>query len=99
MKGSCCEIDDSVAYYQGETKSGQKWTPAFIEYIDEEKCNGCGMCVKVCSRGVYEIQELNGRKISVAANACNCVGDGSCHMICKPNAIVCVPRKIEYGKI
>ncbi len=94
MKSCCCELDD-VAYYQGETKSGEKWTPAFIEYVDAEKCNGCGMCVKVCSRGVYEIQELNGKKISVAVNAGNCVGDGSCHMVCKPNAMVCVPRKIE----
>lgn len=65
MKSCCCELDD-VAYYQGQTKSGEKWTPAFIEYVDKEKCNGCGLCVKVCSRGVYEIQELNGRKISVA---------------------------------
>jgi len=66
---------------------------SFIEYIDKEKCNGCGMCVKVCSRGVYEIQELNGRKISVAVNAGNCVGDGSCHMVCRPNAIVCHRHK------
>ncbi len=93
MKDSCCcEIEDA-AYYQGETKSGEKWTPAFIEYIDKEKCTGCGMCVKVCSRGVYAIQELNGRKISVVVNAGNCVGDGSCHMVCKPKAMVCVPRR------
>ncbi len=99
MKSCCCEIDNAAAYYQGETKSGEKWTPAFIEYVDKEKCNGCGMCVKVCSRGVYEIRELNGEKISVAVNAGNCVGDGSCHKVCKPKAMVCVPRKIPYGKI
>lgn len=92
MKSCCCETNDAVVYYQGETKSGEKWTPAFIEYIDKEICNGCGMCVKVCSREVYEIQELNGRKISVPSNATNCVGDGSCHKVCKPNAIICKPR-------
>ncbi len=92
MKGCCCETDNA-AYYQGETKSGEKWTPAFIEYVDKEKCTGCGMCVKVCSRGVYELQELNGKKISVVVNAGNCVGDGSCHMVCKQNSIVCRPKR------
>jgi len=95
MKSCCSEISDAAAYYQGETRSGGKWIPAFIEYVDKEKCNGCGMCIKVCSRDVYDIQELNGRKISVVVNAGNCVGDGSCHMICKPKAMVCVPRKIK----
>ena len=94
MKSCCCEVDD-VTYYHGETKSGEKWIPAFIEYVDKEKCNGCRMCVNVCSRGVYEIQELNGRKISVAVNAGNCVGDGSCHMVCKQNAITCAPKKMN----
>jgi len=88
MKNCCSEISDAAEYYQGETKSGDKWTPGFIEYVDKEKCNGCGMCVKVCSRGVYEIQESNGRKISVAVNAGNCVGDGSCHMVCEPRKII-----------
>lgn len=32
MKG-CCEIKEG-SYYQGETKSGKKWTPAFVEYVD-----------------------------------------------------------------
>ena len=90
----CCEVDDGN-YYQGETKSGERWTPAFIEYIDKGKCTGRGMCVKSCSRCVYEIQELNGTKISVPVNPDNCVGDGSCHMVCKPEAIVCKPRKME----
>lgn len=94
MKSCCSELEDA-AYHQGETKSGEKWIPAFIEYVDKEKCNGCGMCVKVCSRAVYEIQESNGRKLSVPVNTDNCVGDGSCHMVCKPNAIVCAPRKLS----
>ncbi|MDD5474095.1 MAG: 4Fe-4S binding protein [Candidatus Methanoperedens sp.] len=93
MKSCCSELEDA-AYYQGETKSGEKWIPAFIEYVDKEKCNGCGMCVKVCSRGVYEIRESNGKKISVAVNPGNCVGDGSCHIVCKPNAIKCAPKKM-----
>lgn len=95
MKDSCCRgINDTAVYYQGETKSGEKWTPAFIEYVDKDICDGCGMCVKTCSRGIYEIQELNGRKISVIVNAGNCVGDGSCHKMCKPNAIMCTPRRL-----
>lgn len=94
MKNCCSEVDIGN-YYQGETKSGANWTPAFIEHVNKEICNGCGMCVKVCSRNVYKIQELNGKKISVPTNPGNCVGDGSCHMVCKTNAIVCAPRRIE----
>ncbi len=91
---SCCEIEEGE-YYQGETKSGRKWTPAFIEYVDTEKCTGCGMCVKVCSRGVYQLQQINGKNKSVPVAPDNCVGDGSCHMVCKPGAIICKPRKLE----
>ncbi len=90
---SCCEIEEG-SYYQGETKSGKKWTPAFIEYVDISKCTGCGMCVNICSRDVYELRESNGRKFSFPVNPGNCVGDGSCNRVCKANAIVCAPRRI-----
>lgn len=96
--GDCCNITDDGSYYQAETKAGKKWLPAFIEYIDADKCLGCGECVNVCSRGVYEIQEIDGRNIAVPVNSGNCVGDGSCHMVCKTNAIVCKPKK-KRGKI
>ncbi len=94
---SCCSKPDDGSYYQAETRSGIKWTPFFIKYVDADKCQGCGKCVKVCSRSVYEIQEVDGKKIAVPINAGNCVGDGSCHMVCKTNAIVCMPKK-KRGK-
>jgi NAD-dependent dihydropyrimidine dehydrogenase PreA subunit len=92
MENCCGKVVDGN-YYQAETKSGEKWTPAFIDHVDENKCAGCGMCVKVCSRNVYEILEIDNKKISVTINAGNCVGDGSCHMVCKSNAIICFPKK------
>jgi NAD-dependent dihydropyrimidine dehydrogenase PreA subunit len=95
---SCCGDPQEGDYYKAKTKSGKKWTPYFIEDVDAEKCLGCGNCVKVCSRDVYDIQEIGGKKISVPVNSDNCVGDGSCHMVCKPNAIVCLPRKTKSKK-
>ncbi len=95
--GNCCNIRDDGSYYKAETKAGEKWTPFFIEYVDPEKCLGCGKCVKVCSRGVYEMREANGQNIAVPVNAGNCVGDGSCHMACQQSAIVCKPRKNREG--
>lgn len=94
---NCCGKTDKGNYYRAETKAGKKWTPFFIEYVDTDRCLGCGRCVEVCSRGVYEAREIDGKKIVVPVNAGNCVGDGSCHMVCKTNAIVCMPKK-KHGK-
>ena len=93
MMSNCCSEPRDGNFYRARTKSGKKWTPHFIEFVDAGKCTGCGLCIKVCSRGVYEMQEINGKKVSVPVNAGNCVGDGSCHMVCKSNAIVCKPLK------
>ena len=87
----CCSEPRDGNFYRARTKSGKKWTPHFIEFVDAGKCAGCGLCTEVCSRGVYEMQEIDGKKISVPVNPGNCVGDGSCHMVCKTSAIVCQP--------
>jgi NAD-dependent dihydropyrimidine dehydrogenase PreA subunit len=89
----CCSEPRDGNFYQAKTKSSQNWTPHFIEFVDADKCSGCGLCVKVCSRGVYEMQEINGKNVSVPIKAGNCIGDCSCHMVCKSNAIVCQPLK------
>jgi Nif-specific ferredoxin III len=34
---------------------GKVWTPKFVEFIDQEKCIGCGRCYKVCGREVLEM--------------------------------------------
>lgn len=39
--------------------SGEVWTPAFVQHINEEKCIGCGRCFKVCPRGVLALVGIN----------------------------------------
>lgn len=46
--------------------SGERWTPAFVAAIDEEKCIGCGRCFKVCPRGVLALVGLDEEGARVA---------------------------------
>ena len=48
--------------------------------IDEEKCNGCGLCAKACHEGAIEI--INGKAKLVRENFCDGLGD------CLPNCPV-----------
>lgn len=69
------------------------WQTAFIDHIDELKCNGCGICVRVCPRRVLGMQESKGREIAVVINADNCIGDGSCTKVCEPKAMIYRPAR------
>ena len=51
--------------------------------LDKEKCNGCGMCVKVCP---HEVFELSGRKSHII-NRDYCMECGACAMNCPEDAI------------
>jgi NAD-dependent dihydropyrimidine dehydrogenase PreA subunit len=51
--------------------------------VDENACNGCGLCVKDCPMKVYELK--NG--LSVPVRAPNCMGCLSCHEICPAQAL------------
>ncbi len=75
-------------YSQSVKKPDEKSSPVFIDHIDEEKCTGCGVCVRVCPRRVLGMQESKGRDVAVVINAENCIGDGSCIKVCEPKAIV-----------
>jgi ferredoxin len=51
--------------------------------LDNEKCNGCGMCVKVCP---HEVFELSGRKSHIIRRD-YCMECGACAMNCTEGAI------------
>ena len=51
--------------------------------LDEEKCNGCGMCTKVCP---HEVFELSGGKARII-NRDYCMECGACALNCAVNAI------------
>lgn len=103
LSKACCdvlgnELDPNTNWYTALRKSGEQWVPAFVEYVDLERCVGCGLCAKVCVGGCYEMREVPEREVSVSikgkrrnfvvrrvavvVNSENCVGDCHCHLIC-----------------
>ena len=91
-------MDPGKKWYAARKASGELWIPAFVRYVDPEKCIGCGLCVKVCMGECYEIREVRPRKLAVAVNGRtkvvevrrqafvvrpgNCYGDCHCHKVC-----------------
>lgn len=59
-------------------------------HVLENKCNGCGRCVKVCQNNVLQV--LNGK--AKVINEKNCDGNGYCQTFCSNDAI----ELIERGK-
>ncbi len=58
-----------------------------VSVVDQDKCNGCGMCHNWCFRGpAISYEEVNGkRKATIDSNKCD--GCGLCPSLCPQNAI------------
>lgn len=52
-------------------------------HIDDELCDGCGLCISPCAEGALEIREGKARVISEAL----CDGAGFCLGICPTGAL------------
>jgi MinD superfamily P-loop ATPase len=57
--------------------------------IDEEKCNGCGLCVSVCRCGALVIEENRVKIVEVN----DCEWCTLCEMVC-PYGAICCPFEI-----
>jgi ferredoxin len=62
-----------------------------IVKIDEEKCNGCGVCVPSCAEGVLKI--INGKARLISDKYCD--GLGACLGECPQGAITIEERTAE----
>ena len=62
-----------------------------IIQIDEEKCNGCGLCVPSCAEGAIQIK--NGKARLVAEKYCD--GLGACLGECPQGALKVIEREAE----
>jgi len=62
-----------------------------IIHIDEEKCDGCGLCVPSCAEGAIRI--VDGKARLVAEKYCD--GLGACLGECPRGAIRMVEREVE----
>jgi len=59
--------------------------------IDEEKCNGCGLCVPSCAEGAIQI--IDGKAKLIADNLCD--GLGACLGDCPLDAITIEEREAD----
>ncbi|MDD5591449.1 MAG: 4Fe-4S binding protein [Dehalococcoidales bacterium] len=62
-----------------------------IVRIDEQKCNGCGLCVPACAEGALQI--IDGKAKLVSDNYCD--GLGACLGECPQGAITIEEREAE----
>ncbi|MHC4295064.1 MAG: ATP-binding protein [Planctomycetota bacterium] len=62
-----------------------------IVRIDEDKCNGCGLCVPVCAEGAIQI--IDGKAKLMGENLCD--GLGACLGECPQDAITIEERPAE----
>ena len=67
-----------------------------IIHIDEEKCNGCGLCARACHEGAIDI--IDGKAKLVRENFCD--GFGDCLPNCPTGAITFEEREApEYDEV
>ena len=62
-----------------------------IVRIDEEKCNGCGLCIPNCAEGALQIVEGKAKLMSEKF----CDGLGACLGHCPEDAITVIEREAE----
>lgn len=62
-----------------------------IVHIDEERCNGCGLCVPGCAEGAIQI--IDGKAKLLADNLCD--GLGNCLGHCPQGAIEIIEREAD----
>ena len=62
-----------------------------IVRIDEEKCNGCGVCVPACAEGALQI--IDGKAKLISEKYCD--GLGACLGECPQGAITVEEREVE----
>ena len=68
-----------------------------VPLIDPARCDGCGLCVRVCPTGALAVKD--GKAIVAAPEACNYTG--LCEAICptgaiqRPFEIVILDKKLQ----
>ncbi len=75
---------------RGERKREETMKRSIIS-IDEEKCNGCGLCIPNCPEGAIQIIDNKARLVSDIM----CDGLGACLGHCPQGAITVVEREAE----
>ena len=80
-----------MGYITGITRGRREWIPKFVRSVDEERCIGCGRCMKICAHGVLApvevVDEYESSKMCASVqNADDCIGCEACGHTCKKQA-------------
>jgi Nif-specific ferredoxin III len=79
-----------MAYITGLTRGKREWTPRFVKSVDDEKCIGCGRCMKICAHGVLAPREIDeedsARLYASIARPDDCIGCEACGRTCSKKA-------------
>ena len=57
-----------------------------VSVVDEDTCNGCGICERVCPYGAMQLVEING-VIKTQSTPASCKGCGLCAASCPSKAV------------
>jgi len=85
----CCELMAGVqaGYPEGIAKA------PFLLRVEQERCNSCGLCVKICNVGALE---AGGKGQAVRLKDEVCLGCGACIPVCTREALSLVDRPGKY---
>lgn len=89
MSAKSSEKRSILRYEQAQGRDGAMIRE--IVRIDEEKCNGCGLCVPACAEGAIRI--VGGKAKLLAENLCD--GLGACLGHCPQDAIIIEKRAAD----
>ena len=60
----------------------------FTIEIDVEKCEACEECVSTCPTELFEMGEVNGKKVAIyKGGPDDCIGCASCESVCESGSI------------
>lgn len=69
----------------------------FNAVVDQDRCNMCGACAKICVPQALKIENINGRD-TLQFEHSKCTACMGCERVCQPNAIKIV-RELDFSAI
>ena len=79
-----------MSYVTGLTRGRQEWTPKFVKAVDDNKCIGCGRCMKISAHGVLDPKEVDeeesAKMFASVKNPESCIGCEACGRTCNKKA-------------